>query len=127
MHRLQAVKETSGFILTFDCISKFRDCWFTMRNMVKPVGSVLTMSGRKLTHNYGCPRFSAREREAKEERGKKQALSVKEKSTNSRFFLPLPHYTGNPVQEPKAARQGKSRVLNKVCVTYKYFFSVIVS
>jgi hypothetical protein len=32
-------------------------------------------------------------------------LSAKEKSVNSRLFLTLPHHTGNPVPELKAACQ----------------------
>jgi hypothetical protein len=56
-------------------------------------------------------RFRAHEREAKKtaaagvqrknEHKKTKASRAKQNSANSRFSLPLPQYTGNPVLEPK--------------------------
>ncbi len=70
-----------------------------MRYMVKTVGSVLTMSRRKLTHNYGCPRFHAREREAKEERGKNESAERERKKYEFALFPPFATLTR--FQSPK--------------------------
>jgi hypothetical protein len=75
--------------------------------------------------------FSARDRETKKAREREEIKARKgesadheEKKANSRFFLPLPHSTGNPFPEPKATRQREKQDSSVRCmyVTYKNHF-----
>jgi hypothetical protein len=42
---------------------------------------------------------------------KKRKHSAQKKKSEFAFILPLPHKTANPIPEPKATRQGKSKGL----------------
>jgi hypothetical protein len=73
-----------------------------------------TRGGRP--HFFAISRLRARsktERRSakKNKREKSESAENERKKAVSRFFLPLPHHTGNPVTELISARQGEKQVL----------------